>query len=50
VLVEFYIGNCRVVRDWRRGGVIGWMSRDLGNEFQFGTQSDYVSASAVMKR
>jgi hypothetical protein len=35
--VEFYIGNHRVVGERRLGRVIAWMSKDLGNEFQFGT-------------
>jgi hypothetical protein len=35
--VEFYIGNHRVVREMRPGRVIAWMSKGLGNEFQFGT-------------
>jgi hypothetical protein len=37
VLVEFYIGNCWVVDLRLLDRVIAWMSRDLGNEFQFGT-------------
>lgn len=35
--VEFYIGNEGAAGQRLPGRVIAWMSRDLGNEFQFGT-------------